>query len=48
MCKKDVGVIRRAYTKDKKSLLRELGFNLNKGDGKFSKQVFEVKVKGDG
>ena len=24
-----------------KNLLRELGFNINKGDGKFSKQVFE-------
>ena len=24
-----------------KNLFRELGFNINKGDGKFSKQVFE-------
>ena len=39
--KKDAAVIRRAYTEDKKSLLRELDLNLNKGDGKFSKQVFE-------
>ena len=31
--KKDAGVIRRAYTEDKKSLLTEMGVNINKGDG---------------
>ena len=28
--RKDAGVIRRAYTEDKKSLLREMGININK------------------
>ena len=28
-------------TQKRKNLLRELGFNINKGDGKFSKQVLE-------
>ena len=38
---KGLGVIRRAYTEDKKSLLREMGVNINKGDGPFAKAVFE-------
>ena len=29
---KDMGVMRRAYTEDKKSLLKELNINVNKGD----------------
>ena len=39
--RKDAGVIRRAYTEDKKSLLREIGININKGDGPSAKAVFE-------
>ena len=39
--RKDAGVIRRAYTEDKKNLLRELGIHLNKGDGPSAKSVFE-------
>ena len=39
--RKDAGVIRRAYTEDKKSLLREMGININKGDGPSAKAVFE-------
>ena len=39
--KKDAGVISRAYTEDKKSLLREMGININKGDGPLPKAVFE-------
>ena len=39
--RKDTGVIRRAYTEDKKSLLREMGVNLNKGDGPSANMVFE-------
>ena len=39
--RKDAGVIRRAYTEDKKNLLKELGISLNKGDGPFAKSVFE-------
>ena len=35
------GVRNRAYTEDKKNLLRELGIYLNKGDGPFAKNVFE-------
>ena len=31
--KKDAGVMKRAYTEDKKNLLRELNINANKGDG---------------
>ena len=42
--RKDVGVIRRAYTEDKKSFLREMGININKGDGPSAKVVFE-KIK---
>ena len=38
---KGLGVIRRAYTEDKKSLLREMGVNINKGDGPSAKAVFE-------
>ena len=38
---KGLGVIRRAYTEDKKSLLREMGVNINKGDGTSAKAVFE-------
>ena len=44
--RKDAGVIRRAYTEDKKSLLREMGININKGDGPSAKAMFEkLKVK---
>ena len=39
--RKDAGVITRAYTEDKKSLLREMGININKGDGPSAKAVFE-------
>ena len=39
--RKDAGVIRRAYTEDKRSLLREIGININKGDGPSAKAVFE-------
>ena len=39
--RKDASVIRRAYTEDKKSLLREMGNNINKGDGPSAKAVFE-------
>ena len=35
------GVRDRWYTEDKKNLLKELGISLNKGDGPFSKSVFE-------
>ena len=35
------GVRNRGYTEDKKSLLRELGIYLNKGDGPFAKSIFE-------
>ena len=31
--RKDASAIRRAYTEDKKSLLREMNININKGDG---------------
>ena len=39
--RKDAVVIRRAYTEDKKSLLREMGVNINKDDGPSAKTVFE-------
>ena len=39
--RKDAGVIRRAYTEDKKSLLRDMGININRGDGPSAKAVFE-------
>ena len=39
--RKDAGAIRRAYTEDKKSLRREMGVNINKGDGPSAKTVFE-------
>ena len=39
--RKDAGVIRRAYTEDKKNLLKELDISLNKRDGPFAKSVFE-------
>ena len=39
--KKDAGEIRRAYIEDKKSLLREMSININKGDGPSAKVVFE-------
>ena len=39
--RKDAGVIRRAYTEDKKSLLREMGININKGDRPSANAVFE-------
>ena len=35
------GVTNRGYTEDKKNLLRELGIQLNKGDGPSAKSVFE-------
>ena len=49
--RKDAGIIRRAYTENKKSLLREMGININKGDGPPAKAVFEklkVTVNGKG
>ena len=39
--RKDAGVMRRAYTEDKKNLLRELKINVNKGDGPSAKSLFE-------
>ena len=39
--KKDAAVIRRAYTEDKKGLLREIDVNINKGDGPSAKTIFE-------
>ena len=39
--RKDAGVSRRAYTEDKKSLLREIGININTGDGPSANAVFE-------
>ena len=36
----DAGVIRRDYTEDKKSLLREMGININEDDGPSAKVVF--------
>lgn len=39
--RRDAGVIRRAYTEDKKSLLREMGVNINKGDGPSVKMKLE-------
>ena len=39
--KKDATVIRRAYTEDKKCLLREMDVNINKGDGPSAKTIFE-------
>ena len=39
--RKDAGIIKRAYTEDKKSLLMEMGININKGDGPSAKAVFE-------
>ena len=43
--RKDAGVIRRAYTEDKKNLLRKLRNNINKGDGNSAKTLFErIKV----
>ena len=38
---KGLGLVRRAYTEDKKSLLMEIGVNINKGDGLAAKTVFE-------
>ena len=37
----DAGVIRRDYTEDKKSLLREMGININEDDRPSAKVVFE-------
>ena len=39
--RKDAGVMRRAYTEDKKNLLRELNINVNKADGPSAKSLFE-------
>ena len=39
--RKDAGMMRRAYTEDKKNLLRELNINVNKGDGPSAKSLFE-------
>ena len=38
---KKIGAMRRSYTEDEKNLLRELGININKGDGPSVKNVFE-------
>lgn len=38
---KTIGTIKRSYTEDKKNLLRELGVNINKGDGPSAKTIFE-------
>ena len=44
-----IGATRRAYTEDKKSLLREMGINVNKGDGPSLKAVFErLRVRENG
>ena len=43
--KKDAGVIRRAYTEDKKNLLRELNINFNKGDGRSLGKVLFERLK---
>ena len=44
-----IGATRRTYTEDKESLLREMGINVNKGDGPSSKAVFErLKVTENG
>ena len=42
--RKDASAIRRAYTEDKKSLLREMNININKGDGPAAKSAFK-KIK---
>ena len=39
--KKDAGVIRRAYTEDKKNLLKDMNINVNKGDGPSARSLFE-------
>ena len=39
--RKDADVMRRAYTEDKKNLLRELNINVNKGDGPSARSLFE-------
>ena len=39
--RRDAGVMKRAYTEDKKNLLREMNVNINKGDGPAAKSVFE-------
>ena len=39
--RKEAGVIKKAYTEDKKSLLREMGININKGDEPYAKAVSE-------
>jgi hypothetical protein len=40
--KRDVGVIKRSYTLDKNNFLkRELGVNINKGDGPSSTEIFD-------
>ena len=49
--RKNAGVMRRAYTEDKKNLLRELNIDVNKGDGPSEKSLFErlkvtVNLKG--
>ena len=43
---KKLGAIKRSYTEVKKTLLRELRININKGDGPSAKTLFEkLKVK---
>ena len=39
--RRDADAIRRAYTEDKKNLLREMNININKADGLSAKTVFE-------
>ena len=38
---KGIGAKKRAYTEDKKSLLREMDVNINKGDGPSARTIFE-------
>ena len=40
--RKDADVMKRAYTEDKKNLLRELNINIRKGDGPNAKSLFET------
>ena len=43
--RKDAGVMKRAYTEDKKNLLRKLNINIRKGDGPNAKSLFErIKI----
>ena len=43
--RKDASVMKRAYTEDKKNLLRKLNINIRKGDGPNAKSLFErIKI----